>query len=183
MWRRGFGGRLIGRVADEQSLPHEGLALPEQALAVLIHFCPEAHFVKRALQSHMLFGALDEDDVAVAWAADALVAQGFPRDLHCLQANAGNGCESGTTTLPAIRRRRKATGHVGRRRTAEFHYRGDGIERDCLTMTLMLTHSYRDSILDAMGVLFVARAPLLLTNTVAGGAHQPPAPSREAQCG
>lgn len=84
MWRRGFGGRLVRRVADEQSLPHEGLALPEETLAVLVHFCPEAYFVERALQSHVLFRALDEDDVAVAWAADAFVTQGFPWDLHCL---------------------------------------------------------------------------------------------------
>jgi hypothetical protein len=125
LWRRGFGGRLVGRVADEQSLPHEGLALPEQALAVLVHFCPEAHFVERALQSHMLFGALDEDDVAVAWAADALITQGFPWDLHCLQSSAGNGCESGTTTLSAMRRRGKPNRHVGSP-TADFNYRGDG---------------------------------------------------------
>jgi hypothetical protein len=82
LWRRGFGGRLIGRVADEQSFPHEGLALPEQALAMLVHFRPEAHFVERAIKAYMLLGTLNEDDVAVPWAADALVTQSFTRDLH-----------------------------------------------------------------------------------------------------
>jgi len=75
---------VVGRVAHEEPFPHERLPLPQQSLSVLIHLRPQAHQVKRAVEPHLVLRALDEHDIAVAWAADALVADGFARDLHCL---------------------------------------------------------------------------------------------------
>jgi hypothetical protein len=82
LWGRGFGGRLVRRIAHEQSFPHERLALPEEALAVLVHLRPESHFIERAVQADLVFRALDEHDVAVARPTNALVADRFSRDLH-----------------------------------------------------------------------------------------------------
>src|SRR6476646_11737466 len=86
LWRRGFGGRLIWRFAHEQPFPDERFALPQQSLSVLVHLRPQPHLVERAVEAHLVLGPLDEHDVAVTRAADALVANGFARDLHCRSA-------------------------------------------------------------------------------------------------
>ena len=70
------------RVAHEQPFPHECFALPEESLAVLIHLGPEADLVEGAIELDLELRAQDEDDVAVARAADAFVADGFAGDLH-----------------------------------------------------------------------------------------------------
>jgi hypothetical protein len=72
----------VWRVADEESFPDERFALPEEALAVLVHLGPEADLIEGAVELDLEFVALDEDDVAVAGAADAFVANGFARDFH-----------------------------------------------------------------------------------------------------
>jgi hypothetical protein len=72
----------VRRVADEESFPDECFALPEEALAVLIHLRPEAHLIEGAVELDPELGALNEDEVAVAGAADAFVANGFARDSH-----------------------------------------------------------------------------------------------------
>jgi hypothetical protein len=82
LWRRGFARWLLARVTHEQAFPHERLALPEEALAVLVHLRPESHFIERAVQADLVFRALDEHDVAVARPTNALVADRFSRDLH-----------------------------------------------------------------------------------------------------
>ena len=82
MWRRGFGRWLVVGVAHEQAFPHERFVLPEEALAVLVHLCPESHFIARAVQAYLVFRALDEHDVAIARPTDALVANRFSWDLH-----------------------------------------------------------------------------------------------------
>ena len=73
---------MVWRIADEQSFPHECLALPEEPLAVLVHLCPEAYIVECAVELYVRLQALDEDDVAVARTADAFVAKGLARDFH-----------------------------------------------------------------------------------------------------
>jgi hypothetical protein len=90
LWRSGFGCGLMRRIADEQSFPDECLTLPEEALAVLVHLRPEAHFVECAFQAHLRFGALDEDEVSVAWTADAFVANGLARDFHGVRTRLEN---------------------------------------------------------------------------------------------
>jgi len=82
LWRSGFAGGLVRLVAREQALPHEGFALPEQPLSVLVHLGPEADFVECAVQVDVRFRALDEHEVAVARAADAFVANGLSGDFH-----------------------------------------------------------------------------------------------------
>ena len=82
LWRRGFGGWLVRRVAHEQSFPHERFALPQQSLSVLVHLRPQPHLVERAVEPYVLLGPLDEHDVAITRATDALVAYGFAGNLH-----------------------------------------------------------------------------------------------------
>ena len=82
LWRRGFGGRLVRRSAHEQPLPHERFALPQQSLSVLVHLRPQPYLVERAVETHLVLGSLDEHDIAVTRATDALVAYGFSRNLH-----------------------------------------------------------------------------------------------------
>ena len=91
LWRSGFGCGLVRCVADEQSFPHECLTLPEKSLAVLVHLGPEAHFVERAVEMHVGFCALDEDEVAVAWTADAFVAKGLTWDFHDVVRDGSQG--------------------------------------------------------------------------------------------
>jgi hypothetical protein len=86
LWRRGFGGRLVRRIAHEQSLPYECFAPPQQALSVLVHLGPQAYLVERAVEAYLVLGPLDEHQVAVTRATDALVAYGFSRNLHCRSA-------------------------------------------------------------------------------------------------
>ena len=71
------------RVAHQQSFPHERFAFPEQTLAVLIHLGPEPNFIECAVESHLGLRPLDENEVAIARAADAFVPKGFAWDLHC----------------------------------------------------------------------------------------------------
>ena len=56
---------------------------------MLIHLGPKADQVKRAVQPHLVFGALNEHDVAIARAADTFIADGLARDLHCRSATPG----------------------------------------------------------------------------------------------
>jgi hypothetical protein len=72
----------VRRVAHEQPFPDEGFTLPEQPLAVLVHLRPEADLVERTIEADVTLASLDQDDVAIAWAADAFVAKGFARNLH-----------------------------------------------------------------------------------------------------
>ena len=70
------------RLGDEKSLPDERFALPEKPLAALVQLRPQTHLVQGAIEPHFVFRALNEDEVAVARPADALVANGFAGDLH-----------------------------------------------------------------------------------------------------
>ena len=95
MWRRGFGGRLVLRVGCEQAFPDKCLTLPEEALAVFVHLRPEANLVQRAVELDVVLRALDEHNVAVPRAANALVANGFPGDLHVREKGEGRRREPG----------------------------------------------------------------------------------------
>ena len=82
LWGRGFGSGLVWRIAHEQSFPHERFALPQQSLSVLIHLRPQSYLVERVIQPDLVLGPLDEHNVAVTRATDALVAYGFAWNLH-----------------------------------------------------------------------------------------------------
>ena len=113
MWGRGFGSGLVWRIAHEQSFPHERFALPQQSLSVLIHLRPQSYLVERVIQPDLVLGPLDEHNVAVTRATDALVAYGFAWNLHWPERR---GFEGGrvraTLTLQSMRRVGKSTGHT-----------------------------------------------------------------------
>ena len=112
MWRRGFSGRLIRRIAHEQPLPHERFALPQQSLSVLIHLRPQPDLVERTVEAHLMLGPLDEHDIAVTRATDAFVAYGFSRNLQWQSAAKFEGGRvTGTLTLQSMRRAGKTVGH------------------------------------------------------------------------
>ena len=82
LWRSRLDVCVAVRLGDEEPLPDECFPLPEESLAALIHLCPEADLVQGAVEPYFLLRALNEDEVAVARAADALVADGFAGNLH-----------------------------------------------------------------------------------------------------
>ena len=115
LWGRGFGGRLVRRIAHELSFPHERFALPQQSLSVLVHLRPQPHLVERAVEPHLVLGPLDEHDVAITWPTDAFVAYGFAGDLHWPDAAGFEGDRvsgRGTLTLQSMRLVGKSAGHA-----------------------------------------------------------------------
>ena len=81
LWRRGFAGGLVGRIAHEQAFPHQRFAFPQQALAVFVHLGPQAHVIDRAIELGEGLESLNQHDVAVTRTADALVPNRLARDL------------------------------------------------------------------------------------------------------
>ena len=82
--------RAVG-IGNEEPFPHECLTFPEESLAALVHLRPEADEIERAFELNLGLRALDEHEVAVTRAADALVADCLARDLHVGRCGAFGG--------------------------------------------------------------------------------------------
>ena len=84
-------------------------------MAVFIHLRPKPHLIQRAVQLHVVLGALDQHDVAVSRTADALVANRFARNLDQTDAKdrdrelpqRDEGSSAGGTQWPEPRKKIK----------------------------------------------------------------------------